>query len=309
MPSYPRKPAAILFLIIFLTTCAVAQADVTGQSWSDVTVVDAHGWRLEGVSISWVEDGTTLQIRRKDGATKTITPDEIQHIYDAQGVEITAEVGLARTGTSADTPTGQADQKPTSDLVIVGSGQGAVLESAEESRLYKFALDLGVGYGTTTGSWFAGLDDGINYHAGARFTVDRANYIHLLFRTQNFGTQYLEFFGDPEPITVRIETSLREYQLLLGRYGPLVKNNNVQSIGYLEYGLSVMEHRFVTRDLGGGEDSITKTGLVMRGGVLLFLDEHVAFDFSADVTWKTDLANDEAAGLLMGAHLGLTVMF
>ncbi len=134
MSSQPHKHAAILFLI-FLTTWAVAQADVTGQSWSDVTVVDAHGWRLEGVSISWIDDGTTLQIRRKDGATKTIKPDEIQHIYDAQGVEITAEVGLARTGTSAGTPTGQADQKLTSDLAAVKSGQGAVLESADSAAI------------------------------------------------------------------------------------------------------------------------------------------------------------------------------
>lgn len=308
MPNRPHKPAAILFLI-FLTTCAVVQADVTGQSWSDVTVVDAHGWRLEGVSISWVDDGTALQIRRKDGATKTVKPDEVQHIYDAHGADITAEVGLARASVSSDPLTDQAAQELASDVAAVRSGVTAAEDSSRMPKLYSFAFDLGVGYSTTTGSWFAGLDDGMNYHAGARFTVDRANYIHLLFRSQDFGTQYLEYFGDSEPITVRIETSLREYQFLLGRYGPLVKNNNVQSIGYLEYGLSVMEHRFVTSDLGGGDESITKTGLVLRGGVLIFLDEHAAFDFSADLTWKTDLANDEAAGLLMGAHLGLTVMF
>lgn len=308
MSSQPHKHAAILFLI-FLTTWAVAQADVTGQSWSDVTVVDAHGWRLEGVSISWVDDGTALQIRRKDGATKTVKPDEVQHIYDAGGADITAEVGLARASASPDTLTDQSAQELASDVAAIRSGETAAGDSSRKQKLYSFAFDLGVGYGTTTGSWFAGLDDGPNFHAGARFTVDRANYIHLLFRSQDFGTEYLEFFGDFEPITVRIETSLREYQLLLGRHGPLTKNNNVESIGYLEYGLSVMEHRFVTGDLGGGDDSITKTGLVLRGGVLIFLDEHVAFDFSADVTWKTDLANDEAAGLLMGAHLGLTVMF
>ena len=301
MPSHPHKSAAIIFLI-FMTTCAVAQADVTGQSWSDVTVVDAHGWRLEGVSISWDDDGTTLQIQRKDGATKTVKPDEIQHIFDAHGTDITAEVGLARASASPDTLSGQSAQELASDEAAAG-------DSSRKQKLYSFAFDLGVGYGTTTGSWFAGLDDGPNFHAGARFTIDRDNYIHLLFRSQDFGTQYIEIFVDPEPITIQVESSLREYQFLLGRLGPLTRNNNVRSIGYLEYGLSVMEHRFVTGDLGGGDESITKTGLVLRGGVLVFLDEHVAFDFSADVTWKTDLANDEAAGLLMGAHLGLTVMF
>jgi hypothetical protein len=306
MSSHPHLRVALLCLAILTVTTAV-QAEVTAQTWSDVTVVDVHGWRLEGVSISWVEDGTALQIRRVDGATKTITPDEIQHIYDAQGTEITADVGLARAGTA--TATGRADEKLNSDLAEIRSDPGAVLESAREPRLYSVAFDLGVGYGTTTGSWFAGLDDGVNYHAGVRFTVDQNNYIHLLFRSQDFGTQYLEFFGDPEPVIIRLETTLREYQFLMGRYGALVKNNNLQSIGYLEYGLSVMEHRFVAGDLIGGDESITKTGLVLRGGVLIFLDKNVAFDFSADVTWKTDLANDEAAGLLMGAHLGLTVMF
>ena len=310
MFGYLRFRICILFcLMSILATASWAEVGDIGQAWHSVTVTDLNGWQLEDVTITWINDGTVLQIRRSDGATKSLTPDEIQQIHNADGVDITAEVGLRRTGVPQNSFERAANEELVSDLAVLKTADTSELPADTSAGLYSVAFDAGLGFATSTGTWFAGLDDGMNYQFGVRAMVTDVDYLRFVLRNQDFGSQEIEIYIDPEVFVVGVDLSLREYQLLLGRNASLTQGTQVKSLGYLEYGISVMEHIFETSDFGGDSDTITKTGLVLQGGVLVLLDRHLAFDFSANVTWKAGGSNDEGSGMLMGAHLGLAYLF
>ena len=294
-------------ILLAMTTVAWGQTSV--QTWRGVTVTDAHGWQLENVTITWIEDGRFLEIRRTDGATRTMAPEDVQLIHDAQGVDITAAVGLARTpGAGGFIEPAAADNSRASGAVL-NSTESSGATTLSTAGLFNVGLDVGMGYATHAGTWFSGLDDGLNFQVGARAMVTEVDYMRFIYRRQDFGDQSIDVYVDPVTISVDLEISLREYQLLIGRNAAVMQGTQVKSVGYLEYGISVMEHIFAAPSLSNSSDSITKTGMVLQGGVLVLLDKNLAFDISASVTWKSGFGeNDEGNGLLMGAHLGLALL-
>lgn len=276
--------------------------------WRNVKVVDAHNWEYAGVELRWVGGGEALQIRRPDGATRNFEPDEIQWVYDANGLDITAAVAEARlSGSQPEFVRERVPSAPAGDVEIGGSPEvaGATLAERTMPRLFELTFGLGIGYATHAGNWFLGLDDGVNFQADMRVMVGTRNFLHLVFRHQDFGRQTLEFYDYP---SIGIETSLREYQFLIGRHAPLVEKNAVRSVAYVSSGISIMDHRF-SSTLSHQGDSLTKLGWALQGGVLVMMSESVAWDFSASGTWKPGFADNESGGLLLGAHVGLTTLF
>ncbi len=312
--------ATCLFVLILPLSAAWAQgpefgssestpppAPAPGRVWSGVRVVDVHGWEQAGVSIRWVGGGEALQLHRADGSTKTVRPDQIAQIYDAAGNDITTEVADARrAGSQPDLAPQNTAPWPSDDTEVGGTYAvlGATLASAATPQVFNFAVDGGLGYATHAGTWFGGLDDGTNYQAGLRVMVSDRNYLRLIYRNQDLGQQTMEIFLD-EPTTIAIDFTLREYQLMVGMLGRLAGTKTVKSLGYLEYGMSVMEPRISS---SGGAYSETKLGLAVQGGVLVLLNKHLAFDFSGGVTWKMSFDEQEGGGFLMGAHLALVFL-
>lgn len=276
--------------------------------WRNVTIVDAHDWQYADVELRWVNGGEALQLRRPDGATKTFQPDEILWVYAADGRDITAEVAEARLSGSPPEPVREpAPPAPARDLEVGGSPErvGPTLAERTVPRLFQLTVGFGLGYATHAGDWFLGLDDGMNYQADMRVMVGPRNFLHFIYRHQDFGHQTFDFYDYP---TIGIDTSLREYQFLIGKHAPLIEKNDVRSVAYVASGISVMDHRFTTSQSHLG-DSLTKMGWVLQGGVLVLMSEGVAWDFSASGTWKPGFSDDESGGLLLGAHLGLTALF
>ena len=152
---------------------------------------------------------------------------------------------------------------------------------------------------------FSGLSDGVNYQAGARFMVGPRTYLRLLYRHQDLGHQTFDFF-DGQPITTK--ASLREYMFLTGRHAPVFEKSSVRSVGYAEFGLSVMDHRLNFHQYSSTE-SITKVGLVLQGGLLFLLSDKFALDASLGATWKSGFSETKAGGLLLGARAGITLMY
>ena len=282
--------------------------------WHNVTLIDLQGWRMSGVTIRWADNGETLLVQRSDGASKTYTPDQIRSIRDADGLNITAEVVAARElGAQPVTQTGQPDMAPG------GAGEiGYVAASRTEPttmidlitpRLFDFAIDAGLGYATTSGGWFAGLDPGLNYHVGARIRVGRSNYFHLLHRHQDLGSQTFTYYEYDSYRSFTAEASLNEYQILFGHHGRPLRDTALRGAGYVEVGISVMDHQVRTSAYSNSA-SLTKVGFAVRGGLILKISERIAGDLTLTCTWKSALFTDsEAAGLLLGAHGGIILLF
>ena len=287
----------------------------TGPIWQGVRVVDTFGWEHADVSIQWVGQGVGLQVRRPDGATKVIKAEHVRHIYSADGWEITAEVAASsRLGDQFDMPavedSGWANRMPAA----AGSTL-AELAAFSIPQLFSVAIDVGAGYASHSGTWFAGLDSGVNFQAGVRVAMDNEKYIRLLYRWQDFGQQVEEFYvynlegyGYETEVSVVIDISLREYQFLFGKLKHLGPNGQ-GNVGYFEFGLSIMEHRFGVDGIVGAQDSITKLGGVLQGGVLIKLNDDLALDLAGGMTWKSGFGEAEAGGILMGARGGLAYLF
>lgn len=317
MMVYTRQLLMIMLLLVLAPVASAQSADpefapagpdvpsTVPIVWKQVTLVLTGGWEYAGATIAWVGGGAALRLWRPDGATKTMAPDDILKVYDKGGRDITADV-VARRYLGL-----QPGLDEDVDISLPGSaGSAWTVESKPKGPpqppLFRFAADAGLGYATHAGSWFGGLDDGLNYQFGLRFASNSDLYFRALYRHQDLGQQtadiYIDGLGDT---SLTITFALREYQFLLGTIGRVIEKQSLRSAGYLESGLSIMDHRAATDDFGGSSESITKVGLVLQGGVLFLLDKHLFFDLSAGVTWKSGLVDDEGGGLLMGAHAGL----
>jgi len=286
-----------------------------GPTWQHVSVVDAFGWEHTDVTIHWVGQGEALRIRRADGASRVFAANQILHIYDASGNEITAAVAEA-------SEKGHQQALPK-NLTAGNGGYTAPVADATLAdlrtpapRLFSFSFDAGIGYATHAGTWFSGLDDGMNYQAGIRIAIDGKRYLHFVFSQQDLGTQTedvyfggYDSFGNELYGTIDIEFTLREYQFLIGKFKHIQHESGRRTAGYFEYGFTVMEHRYTTTDYGGAADTTTKLGLVLEGGILVVMSKGVALDLSAGVTWKSSIGEDETGGFLMGARAGLAFMF
>ncbi len=286
----------------------------TGPVWKMVRVVDTFGWQHVDVTINWIGQGTALMIRRQDGASKYFAANQILHIYDAEGNDISDEVGAAS----------QEGNQPGLPPEFVPAESGTSDSAAGSSladlttpipQLFSFSIDAAFGYATHAGTWFSGLDDGFNYQAGLRIAVDKKKYFRFIFRRQDLGQESQHYYLGTDPYgndldgTVTIDISLREYQFLAGALKYVQHTNGVNTTGYFEYGLSIMDHRFETKDLGGALETMTKLGVVAQGGLLVRLNNVLALDLSAGVTWKSGFGEDEAGGLLMSARCGLSVLY
>lgn len=167
-------------------------------------------------------------------------------------------------------------------------------------------MNFGGGYATHAGDWFLGWDDGLNDQGGFSVMIGPRNYLHANYRHPDFGRQIL-YFDEYSP-TIAIETFLREYQFFLGRHAPLVNKNGVRSVGYLEVGISVMDHHVrVAHQTNTG--SPTKMGLALQAGALALLTDVLALDVSAGGTWKPGTSDSESGGLLISGHLGLRILY
>ncbi len=281
----------------------------TAGIWTNVTVVVTGDWEYAGVAVEWVGGGEALRVTRPDGAARNMDSDQILKVLDAKGHDITSQVAAGRRRGDQPALTGR-DSGHTVAMSDSGRVTTPTLAGPPPPPVFRFALDAGIGYATHAGTWFAGLDDGRNYQLGLRVTTENDVFVRVLYRNQNLGQQTEEVYIDGlGTVNFTADFSLREYQFLLGKIGRMVEKESLRSFGYLEFGLSVMDHRAVTTDLGGSTTSITKAGLVLQGGVMFVVDRHVAVDLSVGATWKSSLLGDDGGGLLMGAHAGLALLF
>ena len=328
MESRHANTICILILLVTLSLSIVPGAraqsyEFGGQEkvapteavvWKNVTLTDRQGWQMSGVTIRWADNGNTLLVQRSDGATKAYTPGQIRSIRDAAGRNITGEVVAARqVGVQPTTKTVQPDMAP-GGAGEIGYAAPARSEQSTMSdliapRLFQFAVDAGLGYATTSGGWFSGLDPGLNYHFGARIRIGGTNYFHLVYRHQDLGSMNVAFYDGSDYVPRTIEAWMNEYQLLFGHHGRMLRNTAVRGAGYIEAGVTFIDNRVRTSSWSTPSAS-TKIGFAARGGLILKFGEKIAGDLALSCTWKSALFTDqEAAGLLLGAHGGIVLLF
>ena len=328
MKSRHSNTIGILLLLGTLSPLAVAGAraqshEFGGQEevapteaivWHNVTLTDRQGWQMSGVTVRWADNGTTLLVQRSDGATKAYSPGQIRSIRDADGRNITGEVVAARgVGLQPTTQVAQPDMVPGGTGEIgyatpVRSEPSTMIDLIAP-HLFRFAVDAGLGYATTSGGWFSGLDPGLNYHGGVRIRVGGTNYFHLLYRHQDLGTMNVAFYDGSDYVPRTIEAWLNEYQLLFGHHGRTLRNTAVRGAGYIEAGITFIDNR-VRINSWSTPSASTKIGFAARGGLILKISERFAGDLALTCTWKSALFTEkEAAGLLLGAHGGIILLF
>ena len=308
----------VILLLAILLSVGTAQGQenepaaplaVSATIWVGVKVVDAQGWQYAGVRLRWVQDGTVLEIRRSDGAIKLFPPEQVVRVFDASGADITNDVGAARSGVLAPPP-----GLPTTDASGTEFGsapvqRGATLSGASEKytrRLFNTAIDAGIGLASVSGNWFAGLEAGMNASGGIRFMTSERDYLHLAYRYQSLGQQSFEIYDFGYQV-VEVDASVHEFQILFGRHASLVADKKVSSVGYAEFGVAALNHRFGFSS-GGGE-SLTRFGFVTQGGLMVLMSEAAALDLSVSAVWKPGWSGDEGSGFVIGGQAGLIFFF
>ncbi len=304
------QPTIILLALLLSVGSAPAQENELAASeavpatvWLGVKVVDAQGWEYAGVRLRWVQDGAALEIRRSDGAIKLFPPEEVARVFDAGGADITREVGMSRSGELTPPPAGlpplDASGTEFAPVPATASGQNT-------QRLFDTALDAGVGIASVSGDWFAGLEAGINASGGLRFMTGDRNYLHFVYRYQSLGQQSFEIYDFGLEV-VEVDASVHEFQFLVGRHTELVAGKAAKSVGYAEFGVAALNHRF-SFSSGGGE-SLTRFGFVTQGGLMVLMSEAAALDLSISAVWKPGWSGDEGNGFVLAGHAGLTFFF
>ncbi len=304
--------AVLLVLFVFGATVAQSQTREDLQKantlWSGVRVIDSQGWQYKNVTLSWVQGGEALKMRRPDGATRILQPDEIARIFDANGNDITHAIGLARHEEPRlmPAPNLAPDAHRENDDATAGR-RGATLNRVRQKRLFSVAVDAGAGYGAPAGAWFEGMEAGMNAQGGMRVMVGGREYLHLAFRHQSLGSQS---FANPEEYyqVAEIETTINEFQLMFGRHADRANKPAKASVGFVEIGIAALKHKF-SASHGGSPGGFTRFGFASQGGVMLLISESAACDLSASVVWKPGWSGDEGNGFVLGAHAGLTFLF
>ncbi len=304
--------AVLLMTTLWCVSAVQAQGTAPATVWSGVKVVDAHGWEYTNVTLSWDQDGQALKMRRPDGATKVFRPDEITRVYDANGVDITNEIGVARNGGAVPPASAQPNVSGVGVVPVPAQAQrGATLSSASSrpkvERLFSVAIDAGVGFGMPAGTWFNSLEAGMNAQTGLRIMVGDRHYLHFAYRYQTLGKQSFLVY-DYGVESIAIETSIHEFQFMLGRHTELALGEVAKTVGYAEFGIASLNHQF-SADIGGSPAGLNRFGFASQGGVLLMMSEAAAFDLSISAVWKPGWSDNEGNGFVLGAHAGLTFLF
>lgn len=300
-----------LALVALAAGCVVAAAgqegDLSDGPWHGVTVTDANGWTMRGVTLALAADDEGLVIIRADGAEKPLAFADVALVVDAEGRDITDEV---LTGVPAFEP-GAGDEpepreadsranpefdvaRPKPELVPRrGPGRG-------RPTMFAFALDAGGGVADVTGDWFWGLEDGGFAQLGARLAHSGRGYLHLVYRHQQAGTRQFNDFVEP---TITIDFTMQSFQLLYGHHTAEKSAQSLRSLGYVEVGGGVM--RLSASD-GTGDASLSRFAFATQAGLWLRASESLVLDLGLHAFYKPGwLDEDEAGGTSLGLQLCL----
>lgn len=306
------QPTIFLLALLLSVGSAPAQENelvAPATVWVGVKVVDAQGWEYAGVRLRWVQDGTALEIRRADGAIKLFPPEQVTRVFDAGGADITNEVGTARSGVLTPAPGLPQTDASGAEFVPAPAKRGTTLSAVSglnSRRLFDMAIDANVGIASASGNWYAGLDAGMSVAGGIRFMTSDRDYIHFVYRYQSLGQQSFEVY-DFSYRVIEVDASMHEFQLLLGRHASLMADQAVRSVGYAEFGVAALNHRFGFSS--GGAEGLTKIGVVAQGGLMVLMSQAAALDLSLSAVWKPGLSGDEGSGFVLGGQAGLTFFF
>ena len=290
-----------LALMILLPGTSPAQS-VPDGSWPGVTLLLADGWRYREVTVYLDAQRAGLWVLRADGAELLVNPDRVTQIVAADGTDITDRVlsGQAGPGAPVMLQAGPADEPAGSPPERWdGSRQPEPpADIAPPPIPFKLAFTVEGGYGWPVGDWF--WDDEPSWSAGARLRIGTAKNSYLGFsgRHQEFATV--------STFDVEFEHHARIYDVTFGYMSQPAANG---TMGYLEMGVGLMQYRYgIPEDAGTTWRTESSGAFVMRGGVMLPLNQTVAFDLSASMALRGMIfaPEDEEGSAILALHAGLT---
>jgi hypothetical protein len=298
-----RRGFSQLVLLGFLLTLPVpARADiVVAERWEHVTLETWDGWLYYDVTVAAAEAAGYLLITRGDGSQRLMAYEEVRSLESAEGTDLTgAVVPTDALLFEPQAPPEFARARPQHD-------KSPQLERWQPR--FRVALSGGVGWGTSLGDWFSGLEGGVSFSGQVRMALLPELYFTALVRDQdldvvgtmpNYPGGYQVFDGTG---TVRQFGVGAGVMLPRGWYRDIVP--------YFECLLAGASHDLVYDERGDIGDYVEELNDDQLAGILQFgalVPVSRVFALDAQAHWMFTGASDWAGGSVLGLSVGICVM-
>ncbi|MCP4572887.1 MAG: hypothetical protein GY838_11090 [bacterium] len=266
-------------MMVFLIAVLICGTAWAGDPvWPDCRVEMVDGTVHEHVDVFWKLEGFMLGLRTSDGREFNLSPVDVARIHDDSGRHITEEV---------------ADASPA-DTHFALLGRQRV-----EPEGMGLAFDAGGSLSVTSG--FGGFEGAGAVFAGARRELSLSWHLRGQYRRQRV-RESVPDLGAP------MGAWSNEVAVLLGWRAVHPRRNSHYT--YVEAGpvLVAWSRRWdgvALSTVSGGSPGV---GLLMRGGVLLRLGEHVGLDLGAMASLRPSIdVHADDLGVVIGLNAAVAV--
>jgi hypothetical protein len=297
-----QRPASWLccLLLVFLAAGASAGIDLPAQ-WAHVTLETWDGWLYYDVTVEPAAAAGYLLITRGDGSQRLVAYEEVRALTSAEGTDLTsAAIPDDALLFEPPSPPEFARSRPHHD-------RPPQLERWQPR--FRVALSGGVGWGTSLGDWFAGLEDGFSYSGQVRVALMPELYFTALVRNQDLdvvgympnypgGYQVFDGTGTVRQFGVGVGAMLpRGWYRDLAPYFECLLAGASHDLAYDERG-----------DIGDYVETLNDDQIagILQFGTLVPVSRALALDVQAH--WMFTGASGWAGGSVLGLSVGACVM-
>jgi hypothetical protein len=292
--------SALLGLVLALTTPALADV-VVPQQWDHVTLETWDGWLYYDVTVKPAETAGYLLITRGDGSQRLMAYEEVRSLVSAEGTDLTnAALPEDALLFQPQAPPEFAQARPHHDRPPqLGPWQPR----------FRLALSGGVGWGTSLGDWFSGLEGGVAFSGQVRVALMSQLYFTALVRDQdldvvgympNYPGGYQVFDGTG---------TVRQFGVGVGAMLPRSYFRDI--VPYFECLLAGASHGLAYDERGDIGDYVEELNDDQLAGILQFgalVPVSRAFALDAQANWMFTGASGWANGSVLGLSVGVCVM-